>query len=101
MPLSARRVLFAAALCVGVAAATFTPLAAYSAPAGPGASAQQPAQDVIVMLRNQHTDLSITKGHRTSPRTDAAKHDQAPLIATAQKSGVRNIHGFKTINGFA
>jgi hypothetical protein len=108
MPLLARRVLFASALSVGVAAATLSPMAAYAAPLGAagsgaaaaGSGAQQPAQPVIVMLRNQHADLSIAKGQR-SPRVDAAMHDQAPVIATAQRSGATNVRGFKTVNGFA
>ncbi|MDT4989501.1 MAG: hypothetical protein QOI74_3595, partial [Micromonosporaceae bacterium] len=101
MPLLARRVLFASAVSVGVVAATLSPVAAQAAPGGtPGAGANQPATDVIVMLRNQHTDLSITKGKR-SPRTDAAQRDQAPLIAKARQSGAGNLRGFSTVNGFA
>src|SRR3954454_22469598 len=101
MPLLARRVLFASALSAGVVAATLGPVAAQAAPGGAaGTGAQQPAQDVIVVLHNQHTDLSITKGQR-SPRIDAAQRDQAPVIASAKRAGVTNVHGFKTVNGFA
>ena len=102
MPSLAGRVLLASAVSAGVvAAAAAIPAVAY---AGPGAAAlagdHQGARDVIVMLRNQHTDLSITKGGR-SPRVDAVQRDEAPVMATAQRSGVHNVHGFKTVNAFS
>jgi hypothetical protein len=101
MPLLAKRVLSASVLSAGVVAATLSPVAAHAVPGGAaGPSAQQPAQDVIVVLRNQHTDLSIAKGQR-SPRIDAAQRDQAPAMASAKRVGMTNLRGFKTINGFA
>src|SRR5438067_10044838 len=101
MPLLAKRVLSASVLSAGVVAATLSPVAAHAVPGGAaGPSAQQPAQDVIVVLRNQHTDLSITKGQR-SPRIDAAQRDQAPAMDSAKRAGMTNLRGFKTINGFA
>src|SRR4051794_16459585 len=100
MPSLAGRVLLASAVSAGVVAAAAIPAVAYAGPGSPAlAGDHQGARNVIVMLRNQHTDLSITKGTR-SPRVDAVQHDEAPLMATAQRSGVRNVQGFKTVNAF-
>src|SRR5690349_8108876 len=102
MPFVPRRVLIASALSAGIVVTT---LGATNADAAIGQgsppNAKLPTQNVIVVLRNQHTDLSMTKGQQRGPRIDAAQRDQAPLIANAQRSGARNIHGFKTLNGFS
>src|SRR3954468_21372119 len=101
MPFLARRVWSAYAMSLGVLAAGAYPGTPLAAPATePRATAGQPARGVIVMLRNQHTDLSITRG-ATSPRVAAARKDQAPVIATAKRFGVRDIRGFRTVNAFA
>jgi Subtilase family/Peptidase inhibitor I9 len=96
MPFSAARVC-ASVMTAGLVAAAVPPGAAL---AGPHADAAQPTQGVIVVLRNQHTDLSIARGGN-SPRVQAAQRDQVPVIAAARRAGVRDIHGFKTVNGFA
>lgn len=68
--------------------------------AAPVPAAVGAAQSVIVVLKNQHTDLPITKG-KASPRTEQAERDQAPVIALAERVGARKVHGFKALNGFA
>jgi hypothetical protein len=94
--------LAASVLSIGVVVAALGPETAQAGSGGGGAAtnAGQPSQNVIVVFRNQHTDLGIVKG-QASPRLDAAQRDQAPVIAGARKAGVRNIHGFKVLNGFA
>src|SRR5512140_2025808 len=64
------------------------------------ATAGQSARGVIVMLRNQHKDLSVTRS-ANSPRAQADKKDQAPLIARARTAGLRDLHGFASVNAFA
>src|SRR4051812_7235567 len=101
MPLLAGRMLLASAVSAGVVAAAVIPAEAHAAPGAAAlAGDHQGTRSVIVVLRNQHTDLAITKGKR-SPRVDAVQRDQAPVMATAQRAGVRNVHGFKTVNAFS
>ena len=57
--------------------------------------------NVIVVLRNQHTDLSLRRGHAASARTNAYHADQATVITTARGDGVKNLHGFNTVNAIA
>src|SRR6266508_5529195 len=100
MPFKARRMLAASAISIGVVMATLGPESAQAGPGGnAGTNAGQPAQDVIVVLRDQHSDLGLVKGQR-SPRVEAAQRDQAPVIATARRAGARNVRGFKVVNGF-
>jgi hypothetical protein len=102
MPFVPRRVLMASALSAGIVVTTLGSTNADAAIGqGSPANAKLPTQNVIVVLRNQHNDLAITKGQQRGPRIDAAARDQAPLMANAQRSGARNVHGFKTLNGFA
>jgi hypothetical protein len=54
-----------------------------------------------VVLKNQHTDLTITKGGAASARVNAYRSDQAPLLAKAQSNGARNLHGYSVLNGFS
>jgi hypothetical protein len=84
-----------AAISSGTAAA-----APPRAPAAVAAATTAAGHGVIVVLKDQHTNLAIAKGH-SSPRVLAAQQDQTPVIAMAQRAGVRNIHGFKALNGFA
>ncbi|HKD96296.1 MAG TPA: protease inhibitor I9 family protein, partial [Micromonosporaceae bacterium] len=65
------------------------------------ASAGGPTRNVIVVLRNQHTDLSITKGRAASARVNAYRSDQAPVMDRARADGVRNLHGYSVVNGFS
>ena len=68
------------------------------------ASAAKPAVasgNVIVVLRDQHTDLAIAKGNHASARIQANHAGQAPVIAQARSGGASRIHGFGTINAFS
>ena len=98
--LASRRGLLALGISLGVVAATITSAAATggSHNATPAASGQ--THNVIVLLRNQHTNLTISKGH-TSARLNAYRSDQAPLLSKARTTGARNLHGFSTVNGFS
>ena len=101
MPISARGVLSASLISIGVLTAAAYPAAALATPRIPTpAAAAQPARGVIVVLRNQHTDLSITRS-TTSPRVKADKLDQAPVIAKAKSAGMHDVHGFTSLNAFA
>ncbi|HEY2793476.1 MAG TPA: S8 family serine peptidase [Micromonosporaceae bacterium] len=78
-----------------------TTITSYAALAAPGsATAAAPNRNVIVILRDQHTNLQSGRGMAPA-RVAAAKSDQAPLLAAATKSGARNVHSFSVVNGFA
>jgi hypothetical protein len=102
MPFPARGVLTASFISLGVLTAAAYPASAMAAPpvVKLPATAGQSTRGVIVMLRNQHKDLSVTRS-TNSPRAQADKKDQAPLIARAKTAGVRNLHGFSSVNAFA
>jgi hypothetical protein len=65
-----------------------------------GGSHAAGSHNVIMMLRDQHTNLAVAKG-ASSPRVLAARRDQAPLLASARMLGARNVRGFGLVNGFA
>ncbi|MGH2512342.1 MAG: S8 family serine peptidase, partial [Candidatus Limnocylindrales bacterium] len=69
-------------------------------PSGP-VSGGGGAGNVIVVLRDQHTDLGITRGHAASARTNAYHADQAPVITKARGFGAKNLRGFNTLNAVA
>ncbi|HKE65476.1 MAG TPA: S8 family serine peptidase [Micromonosporaceae bacterium] len=98
MPRVRSRVLLASALAAGLAASS---IAWSSATAAPGATnASGLARNVIVLLRDQHTNLAVGRS-MSSARVLAAQRDQAPLVASAKKMGARNVRGFTLVNGFA
>ena len=78
-----------------VVAAFLVPSSASAAPTPTG-----PAQHVIVMLRNQHTDVPATHGnaHRRIAVTDA---DQSRLVASARANGASGVRQLHVINAFA
>ena len=80
-----------------IAAGTGTAAAQTAGPASSGGK----VSNVIVVLRNQHTDLSIGRGKSSSPRTSAYHTDQAPVITKARDGGAKNLHGFSTVNAIA
>src|SRR5215467_7710054 len=99
MPSVRRRMMLAASVAVGLAATSLAwNSATAAAPDARGVG--QPTRNVIVLLRDQHTNLATGKG-ANSPRALAARSDQAPLMAAATRSGGRNVHGFTLINGFS
>ena len=83
-------VVAAAAVVVGLA----TPVAVSAAP--PAAASQH----VIVLLRNQHSELPATHGNarRRVAVTDA---DQSRLVSDATAAGGTSVRRFHVINGFA
>src|SRR5215475_10322272 len=94
--LTSKRGLLALGISVGVVAATVGAAAAQGTPhASPAAGG--PSHNVIVLLRNQHTNLAITKGH-SSARVNAFRADQSPLMSHAKTDGAKNLHGFATVN---
>jgi hypothetical protein len=102
MPFPARGVLTASLVSLGVLTAAAYPAAALAAPpvVKLPATAGQPARGVIVMLRNQHKDLSFTRS-ANSPRARADKLDQAPVITRAKSAGMRDVRGFTSVNAIA
>src|ERR1700742_961467 len=77
MPFPARGVLTASLVSLGVFAAAAYPASALAAPpvVKLPATAGQPARGIIVMLRTQHKDLSVTRS-TNSPRAQADRKDQ-------------------------
>ena len=73
---------------------------------GPGTASAVPASsagttsNVIVVLHNQHDDLTISKG-RQSARVTANRHDESSAISAARTHGARNLRGFDTVNAYA
>ncbi len=98
--LTSKRGLTALGISVGVVVASISSAAALGTPHNGAPKANQPNQNVIVLLHNQHKDLTIQKG-RQSARINADRSDQAPLIARARSVGARNLHGFDSINAFS
>ncbi len=100
MPSVSRRGLYASAIVIGLVAATVT-VAGANALAGPTATASsnQPSQNVIVLLRDQHTNLALSKGH-IGARVTANRKDQTGAIAKARTAGARNLRGFDVVNGY-
>src|SRR5262249_55553180 len=92
------RMLLASALVAGLAAASIAWSSATAAPSATTASG--PSQNVIVLLRDQHTNLAVGKS-MSSARVRAVQRDQAPLLTDAKKMGARNVRGFTLVNGFA
>ena len=89
--------IIAAAVTTGVAVASPTPAGA--APTAPSSAATSRSNAVIVLLRDQHSNLSFT-GTR-SARAAAVAADQAGVVKQAQSLGGTKIHGFRIINGFS
>src|SRR2546426_162460 len=75
---SRRRALIASAVVAGLAVTSLAWTSATAANPG-AAGANAPTRSVIVLLRNQHTDLQAAKGV-SSPRALAAQRDQGPLL---------------------
>ncbi|EFH28792.1 MULTISPECIES: S8 family serine peptidase [Streptomyces] len=75
-------------------------LSAFSLGATPvqaaGDSASGSPQRVIVVMRDQLTDLPMRT--QAAKRTQAAADDQAPVVAQLKKSGATRVHGMSLIN---
>lgn len=85
------------AVLTGIGLITAATGTAQAAPAtGSGST-----QNVIVVLHDQHSDLAIAKGSRTSARVTANRRDQSAQLARAHGVGARNLHGFDTVNAYA
>lgn len=97
MPFVSRRILGALTVTTGLVISVCTPVA-QAAPGG--GSAGGTAHNVIVVLRNQHTDLAMGKG-ATSARVEANRRDVSSQIAHAKQVGARNLRGFSSISAFA
>jgi hypothetical protein len=99
-----KRGLIALAISAGVVAASVGSAAAL-APSKKAAAAvpagNSKTSGVIVMLRNQHTNLPVAKGSTTSARVSAYRTDQSPLITHAKSIGAGKVHGFTSINAFS
>jgi hypothetical protein len=98
MALPGRALITLTASLAMVAAGVGTAVAAQ--PSSPAASGGK-TSNVIVVLRNQHTNLSISRGHGGSARSKAYHADQAPVITKARDAGAKNLHGFDTVNAVA
>jgi Subtilase family/Peptidase inhibitor I9 len=93
---TSRRSLMVLGITLALAVLTVSPAA--GAPGSATAGSTQGSRNVIVVLRDQHTNLKIAKG-KSSARVNAYRSDQASLITQARSHGVRNLRGFSAING--
>ena len=83
-----------AALAAGGSAYAAAPAAAAATAAPPGAGAKSP---VIVVLRDQHADVSV----KAAARQQVTGQDQAPLLARARSGGATGVKTFSVVNAFA
>jgi hypothetical protein len=90
------RLVLAGAAAAGLVMAL--PGAAGAAPA-PAAAGGGDQSSVIVILKNQHTDLNARTAK--AARQQVTRNDQAPLVDGAKRSGASNVKSFSVINGFA
>jgi Subtilase family len=95
-----RAVIWQVSLGVTIALATTALTGMGAQAASPPTSSSYKGGNVILVLRNQHTDLTLTKGSGASgsPRARAFKTDQASLIGTAKGHGAKNLRGFSAVN---
>jgi hypothetical protein len=64
-------------------------------------AAGRAGSDVIVVLRNQHHDLGMGRGHLASARRNAFHLDEDRVITKAHADGAKNLRGFDTVNAVA
>ena len=70
------------------------------AEAAPAPSASGPTQHVIVLLKNQHSELPATAA-TAGRRAQATDSDQAPLVARAKSHGGKDFRQLHVANAFA
>ena len=92
MPLVSRFRLAAATIVLDVGMASLSNATAQAAPVTANLAVPS-TQNVIVLLRNQHIGLAITRG-RLSAGPKANSQDQSGLISTAPSHGAGNLRGF-------
>ncbi|MGN6606665.1 MAG: S8 family peptidase [Jatrophihabitans sp.] len=97
MPLPRPTVASIIAAAVTAGAAVATPAAAEAAPTTPMTAPTGGA--VIVLLRDQHSDLPLAGPHSARPAAVAA--DQASVAREATALGATKVHGFRLINAFS
>jgi Subtilase family/Peptidase inhibitor I9 len=90
-----RKYLLAVAGAAVVSLVLVIPGAAGAAPT-PAAGAQSP---VIVILKNQHQELSAKAAR--AQRQSVTRSDQAPLVDSARRSGATSVKTYSVINGFS
>ncbi|NUP52520.1 MAG: S8 family serine peptidase [Catenulispora sp.] len=99
------RIAVVAVTALGLGAGTTAMAQAGTAPARPTAAQQLAAlstgvkHPVIVLLKNQHPELSAKTAK--AQRKASADQDQAPLVGSAQATGAQDIKKFSVINGFS
>src|SRR3954451_1636731 len=88
---------------VGVLAVTGVLIAAGLTAVNTASAAPLPpatdAKPVIVILKNQHQDLSAKAAG--VQRRAVTQNDQAPLVAKVRATGARDMKTFSIVNGFA
>ncbi len=83
---------FATILALGVGGSAY--VAGPAVAASPAASAKSP---FIVVLNNQHPDVSV----KAANRHQITSQDQAPLVSRARSGGATGIKNFSVVNAFA
>ncbi|ACU69816.1 peptidase S8 and S53 subtilisin kexin sedolisin [Catenulispora acidiphila DSM 44928] len=99
------RIAVVAVTALGLGIGTSAAALAAPAPARPSAAQQLAAlstgakHPVIVLLKNQHPELSVKTAK--AQRKAATTADQTPLVNSAQATGAQDIKKFSVINGFS
>ena len=99
------RIAVVAVTALGLGAGTTAAAQAGAAPARPTAAQQAAAlstgakHPVIVLLKNQHPELSAKTAK--AQRKASADQEQAPLVGSARAAGAQDIKKFSVINGFS
>jgi Subtilase family/Peptidase inhibitor I9 len=87
-----------AALAAGVV--VLAPVLPAAASAAGTDLADSAKQSVIVVLKDQHADVPVTKGD-TAKRHALTQSDQQPLVAQAEQTGAEDVKQFSVVNGFS
>lgn len=99
------RIAVVAVTALGLGIGTSAAALAGPAPARPTAAQQLAAlstgakHPVIVLLKNQHPELSVKTAK--AQRKAATAADQAPLVSNAQATGAQDVKKYSVINGFS
>jgi hypothetical protein len=89
----------AAALAAASGAVSLALAAPGNARTGPVPAGDTKQIPVIVVLKNQHSDLNAKTARTKREQTTAG--EQAPLVGAARAAGAKDIRNFSIVNGFA
>ena len=94
------RIALSARVCLSVVVGLSAAASAVPNPVTPAEAQQLAQRDVIVILRDQLTNVPAAR-RAMSGRATAIAASQSPLVGQLQQSRARNVTSFSTINAFA